>query len=866
MQLEMAAHIEQAAERFVARGMSEREAMRAAHREFGNVAAIQEEARDSRGGRAIAEFATDVRYALRFFRRTPLTSATIVFTLMLGIGLNAAVYSFVQGYLYNPPPGVPDNPSLVSLVGSERYRGFLQQRSFSYPELMDYSSLPVFASVAGWASSTAALNFGAQAEDVVASAVLYVTPNYFSTLGLSLSAGAGFVQSKFDDRQDAELTVILPHALALSQYGSPANAIGQKLRLNDVIVTVVGVAPRRFFGIEPTSGRRVLFMPMSALPIVEGVTASVFASPDSTIFRAVASVNADATPDQVQALVQSVATRTIAAQTPDSLRSKGTTVAPRLRGLIDVTIGQKQAMGVSAIFGTLDVLILLVCITTVSSLLVGSAVTRRHEIGVRLTLGASRWRIVRQLVTETSILALIGAAGGLAIYHFLTRLAFVARMPIDVRPSWDAVIFAAVFAVAIATLCGLSPALHATRRGLSDVLKDSSMGATSRTRLQRTFVVAQVAFAQPLLVVLGVNIASLLKESKLEADATLANNVIVVQYDAFASQNLVQRDVVIPAIKERLARVPGVAGVITRPNVIGYKTVRAIQSNGALAPSTPSKVRTNYVTKEYLDFLGIKLLAGRTFVPTDTSARVQPLLVRSDFAQKVFGGENPIGRRVCARNCTGEHDTLEIVGVVGAGWLALREREDELQALMPAADFWSGGLLVRTKANAKAIVPAIRSISRQEAPTLPINSINTIAELEAKDRERFVQLSSSTAGAGALTLFLACVGLYAVVALAVGQRKREIGIRIALGAHPTEVVSLFFRNGFRLSVLGLLLGLPLSAAGLKIVAAQSGKVDGDPVLISAAIALIVLFVACIATWLPARGAARVDPLTALRAE
>ncbi|MEO7359411.1 MAG: ABC transporter permease, partial [Gemmatimonadaceae bacterium] len=693
MQLEMAAHLEQAAARFVAGGMPERDAVHAARREFGAISVIQEQARDSRGGRIVNEITTDIRYALRYFARTPLTSLTIVFTLMLGIGVNAAAYSFAQGYLYNPPPGVTTNASLVLLQGTERESGRLQTRSFSYAELREYAAQPVFSAVAGWTSSRVVLDFGDGAESAVATSALYVTPNYFSALNLRLAAGAGFVQTKFDENSDAEMTTVINYAFALSQFGTVASAIGQKLHVNDAIVTVAGVAPPRFMGAEPNTGKRLLFMPISALGTVEHLGSSVFTSPDSALFRAVAQVKPGVRLRAVTPIVANVAARHVAAKQPDKALRTGTTTAPRLRGMNDVTTSTQQTIVVTALFGALDVVILLVCITTVSSLLIGAAVSRRHEIGVRLALGASRWRIVRQLITETAILAWLGAAGGLALCYALTRAAFATRLPIDVVPTWHAALFTATFAVAIALLCGLSPALHATRQGLSDVLKNSSLGATSRSRLQETFVIAQIAFAQPLLVILGMTVVSLYAQVRRPNDVNLADNLIVAQFDP---RNSARNDGALDALARRLAAVSGISAVVSRPEMVSLYKARVIEPTGALSTEKPLAIRANYVSTGYMEQFGIKLLAGRTFISSDTwqSVRplvvrtdrggtsilpdavqgVRPLIVRADFAKKAFGGGNPIGRRLCVFSCTQKSDTLEIVGVVAANWQGLKDR------------------------------------------------------------------------------------------------------------------------------------------------------------------------------------------------
>lgn len=362
------------------------------------------------------------------------------------------------------------------------------------------------------------------------------------------------------------------------------------------------------------------------------------------------------------------------------------------------------------------------------------------------------------------------------------------------------------------------------------------------------------------------NIVSLYKQTGSPTDTILSDKLIVAQFNRYAGRDYAQNDVAIAAISRRLSGVPGVSGVILRPNSVSMYTARPIESTGFNSSSKSFALSVNSVSTEYPELLGINVVAGHTFISADTMDNVQRLLVRADFASRVFGGGNPIGRHVSIDAYSRKPDTMEVIGVVAMNTPGLGDDERKVQAFTLRTASESLSLLIRTNINAGVLIPTIRAIARAEAPKLPIVSVKTIAELDAKEQETLVQLSSATAGAGFLTLLLGCIGLYAVVALAVGQRRREIGIRIALGASPSEVITLFFKGGLRLSVIGLAIGLLLSAVVIRLLSGPMRGIDANPVMVATAIATIVLLVASVATWLPARKAAVVDPLSALRAE
>ncbi|MEP6834933.1 MAG: FtsX-like permease family protein [Gemmatimonas sp.] len=867
MHEEMTAHIEQAAARFVARGMSERDALHAARKEFGNVALIQERSRDSRGGRWVDNLRADVRYALRHFARTPLTTITILFAMLLGVGGNAALYSVMQPLLFRTPPGVPNDPSLVMIRGTEGPSGRIY-RELSYPELLDFAAQSVFAAVAGFRAADVAVDLGSGAEDILSVRTNYVTPNFFNVLGAKLAAGPGFMETRYDAHELAELTVVVDYKFAVKQFGTPAAAIGKTARVNGVLVTIVGVAPKRLVTM-PHGADRNFWIPVSALPAIEHTSANIFASDDSSAFRSIARLAEGQTVVSAMPVVRNLAARHFAARAPvqtgASKVQKADADVIRLRGNLEVGSDPSETLWGAAAVVALDLLILLVCTTTVSSLLVGAAVTRRHEIGIRLALGASRVRIVRQLLTETLVLALAGAIGGLLLFTVIRRL-LEARMEVEVASPWSTVGFTAAVALFTALLSGLSPALHATRQGLAQVLKNSSAGATSRSRLQRVFVIAQIALAQPLLVSLVMFMIFVSGEFRTAQGKVDAERLLVVRFDAWSARGKTGGLERIPAIIRRLESTAGVRAVIPQSANSFPRTYIELASANVGGAASPSGTRVQVMPAEipsgYFRAMDVEVLSGREFIVADSASPFTPIIVSSRFVHDVLEDGPAIGRRFY-RRIGPWMDTLQIVGVVAAehGRDNLEQMFMRLRTMRrPEA------LLIRTIVPAASVIPTVRNIVRNEAPMLPVVTLETVAQQNRNSRSDFFQISMASAAGGLTTLLLGCVGLYAVVALAVGQRKREIGIRVALGAQQSQVLELFFLNGLKLSLIGLFIGLPLSATSLHLLATQVGMPRSNMMFVTAIVALMVIGVASIATWLPARKAANVDPLVALRAE
>ena len=896
MRDEMQLHLDRQTDLLVARGMSQADARVAARREFGNVGIHQEDARDARGVRWVDSIAADVRFAFRFFARKPLSSATIVLVLALGIAGYAAVFGLLESAVMRPPPGVPANVPLVLLRGMVRQK---EQPSwsplrFSYPELRDMSALrTIFSSVTGWTESDVVADMPGTL-DHATMGVHFVTDGYFAIVGLPPAQGSVLPATVPGAPAESQLVAVISDAMWEDAFGRK-DVMNRTLMVNGVGVRIVGVAAPKFNGVLPSSDRRLLmWLPLATRPAILAAssgsratrsTAAALSSVDSSLFQAVGRLQPGVSPEQATAAIRVVATHAISQMTPPRAVGPNAAKPPvlvydatvaRLRGWL---VGGSNAIGmpadgpVAAVFamlGTVATLLLLVVCTNVAALVVSAAVGRRQEIAVRLSLGASRARVIRQLLTESIVLATFGGALGLAAYWGV--IVALSRVPeaADFRPDLGTVAFTMCVALGTGILCGLAPALHATRGGVATALKDTQMGATRRSRLQHAFVVAQVMFTQPLLLVVGMVIGTLLIESTKPLPNGIPDHVLRLSIDLLPAPGaLEQKLAAMDRLVLKIGQTPGVVSVLPEPLWIGNATiaVRAEDRGSVAGAADPVTSQMKVVTSGYFDLMGVPLVRGRDVaLSSDTSAT---MIIGSDLARQVFGDADPIGRRL---NQVSPPQTVQrdfvVSGVYDSRYF---DRGNSALVYRAVTKLQAGSYLIRTAMPASDLAVTIRRMAREELPSAPIAPLETLAQIKTADTRKWRAIQAGVAACGALILLLSSIGLYGAVALGVGQRRREIGVRMALGARAGQVVALFYGGGVRLGIIGLMLGLPISLAATYFLQSRgtpTGDVDTSPslVLVGGVIAGVVLVVASVATLIPATRAARVNPVTALRSE
>jgi predicted permease len=875
MRDEMAQHLEQSTQRLMRRGLSEAEARDVARREFGNVAVLQEEARDARGSRWLESFMADIRFALRHFSRTPVTAITLVLVLALGIGVNSLIFSVLQSFIMRAPPGVHADESLVRVRGTRvlRAKGVRVSRHFSGPELNAIvAHRDVFASVASWASASLMLSVG----DSVGPRALrghFVSRNYFSTLGVRPVIGPG-LPSVSPDAPGSELVVVLAHQV-WERFGADSSIFGRTVRVNGVEVRVVGVAPRNFQG--PFGGPDAgvsLWLPLDARAQIVRGSPFALVSRDSAVLEAVARLTPSATREQATSVARVVATQTAPERREQIGRNRVeySTEVVKLSGAGDLDIASLLGFTL-AVIGAL--LILLITCTNVSALLVGAGVARQREIAIRLSLGASRHRIVRQLITESTLIAAAGGSLGLATYWSIFKWMSWEYGAQPIYPDLMTVGFTAFVALGTGIVFGMSPALHATRLDVSNALKNAGgSGSTSRTRLQRAFIVAQICLTQPLLIglVMAFGIARTEFDS-FRMDDPLAGRLIQIHFnaggDAHSSQ-LNAKQQRIRDVMDRVAQLPGVERVSPQASDFAFADFRVPVSDRGSGRRADELVRAqlNYGPPGYLAFRAIPVIRGRDLAASDTLGSEWPVVIGNDLARTFWGVGDPIGRRLeVPPGVGGPGFTAVVVGVFDTTNAVTRGGARMYSA--HGQFWWKNMYLIRTSGPGSPLIPSVRQLLLAALPDIQIYDLRTLEQIGREDRRDIVMVSSMASGGGMLALLLASIGLYGVVALSVRQRNREIGIRVALGARPRQVIAMFFASGLRLSLLGIVLGLPLSVVAMQLIVSRVAVRYLDTAwLVSGGvvIALLVVVVASLATWIPARRAASVDPLIAIRVE
>ena len=833
----------------------------------------------------------DLRFALRYFRRTPITTTTMILVLAIGIGVNSALFVVLSSIVARPVPGISHDKSLVRIRTLQRFREAdlsLSVRAASYPEFQDYAArTDVFAATVGSVPTTVVIDQAGATRGPTAVGIEFVTPTYFQTLGIQLVAGPGLPMTDAGE-SNGDPVAVISNSLWLGRFGGTNDVIGKKLRLNGVSVTVVGVAAPEYGGINSET---IVWAPLALRPILVHRSANALASRDSSLLLALfARLQPGAGIERASTVAQTIAQRSTAQISARQRPFLGTAdVVPILT--TNASPGREDGWYAAVAVAVIPLLVLIITCLNVSALLVGASINRAGEIAVRLSLGASRARIVRQLLTENVLLAGCGGGLGLVFLKMLTSVLTVQINSTDLHVGLGATTFTLAFAIGTALLFGLSPALHATRASVADAMKGSGTHATTpRSRLQRGFVIAQVALTQPLLVALALPFGNLFQHIDAAADPGVRDRVIAirVEWDNGRGVDSTQTDVL--ALEQRLRGLPGVVSVARTSNGYSLDWVAvhpADRSGGSAGGDTRLVARIEKVGPGYFNLMGIPLLRGRDFKPREVGDFGDlSVIIGSDLARTLWGVADPIGRRLQSWGGPEEwvggdpdvmsdmrprtpHDTtkpstLTVVGVVDAAKTGKSNDLRQIRLFTQSAS--TGNILVRTQSGGTAAIPMIRQIMTREFPALSAYEVETLSQHDANLRHELMKESAFASGAGLLILLLASVGLYGVVACAVAQRTREIGVRVALGATPSNVVTMFVRRGAVLGVIGMSIGLLLSVATIRVLMAIDEFPQIDSVPVSAGIAFIVVAVSLLATWLPARRAAGVDPLLALRAE
>jgi putative ABC transport system permease protein len=816
---------------------------------FGNIAMVEEDTRAVWGRLWLEQLVQDARFALRTLRRQPGFAAVAITVLATVIGLNTSVFTLTAGLLVRPWAGVTD-PSRIVLMYPADSRGNTGGFSLAeYRFLADHTR-----SLAGAAAMRAeSVQLGSEGALGTSSAFL-VSGNFFDVLGIVLAHGRGFRPD--EDRPG------MPQAVAVlgfdfweSRFGGDLSVIGRSLQVNDAAFTIVGIAPRAFVG--PNPGRANLFLPVAAVSLLhpnDPSIPSLLYKPDNCCSEVVGRLAPGITREQARAELETLSRsfRTAAAIDVRSILVTGTEFLARP--------GRKnQLLAIVAFVSLALLLVWLLACANIGNLFIARAAARAREISVRLALGASRARVVRQLLTEGFVLSLAATGLGVGIAYVLPTLIlrFVADAgspPFSVAP--DAVVlgFAILLAAASSIAFGLAPALHATRARVSIASTAREGLGRSAVRLRSVLLAVQVAVSVILLVSAGLLVRGVQRAGSFDPgfavnDVSVVSVELPAAYDETRSKTLLAD--LTAALKELPATTFGLAG---REPFARTRGIAFVRLPGATTEATPTPYLK--VSPGYFDVLGIRIVAGRTFGSTDTTGSV---LINESMARRYWPNESPIGKTVVIQGDR-QSPSREIVGVVRDAYtLGLNGIEPLLYQPL-TDDRGVPKVLVRTSRAAEVSGIVTRLDPRVRVQTTALSSILNS------------QLESSRFGArlvgvlGAFALALATVGMFGVFAYAVRQRTREIGIRIALGAQPGAVVRLILAGQSRALLVGLSVGLLGAVAASAILRSYLyGLSPADPVTYLV-VAAVLTFAAFVAGYVPARRATTIDAAIALRSE
>jgi putative ABC transport system permease protein len=813
--------------------------------------------------RRVEMITQDLRYGWRHMLGRPGMTAAAVLTLGLGIGANVTMYSWIDGRIREPLTGVDHGERIVALNVTSSSR---QDISTSYPDFVDYRAQRPATVDDLIAYTLAPMNLRTDADPVRVFGEL-VSGNYFATLGVRPVLGRTFFPDE-DTTPNRDAVVVLSHSCWQRRFGGDPSIVGRTLTLNGRAFTVIGVAPRGFHGVEPYLNID-MWVPMMMQPAVGGsdrlgargnhwLDVMVRLKPGVTVARA---------ESDLQVIAQGIA-RAYPQQSFDGIKLYELWRAPSMGGSSITAV-----MGVQlAVAGV----VLLIACANVANLLLASAATRQRETAVRLTLGASRGRLVQQMLTESTLLAALGGIAGVAFAYWTKDLVRVfippAPLPIELNPSLNGVVllFALGITAATAIIFGLMPALQGSAWSIVGALKESAGSVTASprsARLRKVLVAAQVALSLVLLISSALFIRTLVAAQTVDPGFTARDGLLATIDLVPAGYDEARGRAFYRLLLARVRELPGVqaATLMQRmPLGFGGNSSFIVSVDGySPAPKEEMLVYYSRVAPHYLRTLGIHLVAGRDFDDRDTADVTPVAIVNETMVRRYFEGRNPIGGRVKIGP-----KTVAIVGVARDGKYGSITESPRPFMYVPLDQWYRSDVVLAARSTSPpgALLPTLQAAVRSLDANIPLFDVRTIAE--QLEIAVFVQrmIGSMLGAFGALALLLATVGLYAVIAAIAAQRTPEIGMRMALGAGARDIVRLILGQAVGMIGAGVIAGLLLAAGATQLFKSLLVGVAATDAVSFAGTTALLLLVGLAASYLPARRAAAIDPLAALRNE
>ena len=798
-------------------------------------------------------------------RRSPGFSILALLCLILGIGSNAAVFSWIEGILIRPYPLVPHQDRMFALAGTTR--GVPGHTGLSYPDFVDFEkNSTLFESFVIDKITGTSLSVGDRSE--IAS-VGIVTANYFDALGVRPILGRGF-RPEEETGRNAHPVVVISYRTWRDRYKSDPEIIGKTQYLNGIQHTIIGVAPEKFHG--TFIGYSFSFWVPVSMQETFDSTGYKLENRGARWIEGYAFLNPGVTRQQAQSQLSSIAQR-LENDYPETNRGYQLQLMPLWKTPFN---GAGNMSPTLAITMAVVFLVLLIACANVSNLLLARSSLRRHEMTMRLALGAGRRRLVKQLVTEGLLLSLIAAAGGIAVAYWCRNalvLAFptpAAGIVIDYpgQIDWRVLVVSAGICIASTLLFALMPAIHASHVDLSSALKTEAGGVlsgSSRSRLRSALVLVQVSLSFLLLAGTGLLLQSLNKIRN--ASPGFSTDVVVSGVDLFsAGYNLERARIFYRQLLDRVRTLPGVeSAALTRVYPFSYTDFSSapIEVDGYQTPPNERATVEYYeVTEAYFATLGIPIVSGRGFVRTDDENAPPVAIINETMAAKYWPGKHPIGERLKVKD-----RWLEIIGIAKNANYHTKTETPTPFFYVPLRQNFVGvrnSFLIRTRETPGAIMDTLAREVHALDPTLAPGVAYRLQE--QVDRMSYGQRLAVTLVAlfGGMALFLAAIGLYAVMSYTVSQGTRELGLRMALGAGTGDLMRLVASRGLRLTALGIVIGVIAAFVLTRLMGDLLYKVNPrDPVAFGLAV-VVIIFVSLAACFLPAWRATRVDPVQALR--
>jgi predicted permease len=806
----------------------------------------------------------DLHYGFRQLLKRPGFTFLAIVSMALGIGANTAIFSLVDTVVFRPLP-VRNASELQELYGTlHNGADYTIQSYLNYKDYRDRNQ--VFSGLVAFRIAVASLSHNGNNERVWGT---MASANYFDVLGVPPLLGRGFLPEE-DQTPKSHPVVVLSYGCWQKRFASDPAIVGRSVLVNNVPFTVVGVAPKGFIGTDVAYSPE-FWTPMMMGPVIEPGSNWLENRASDNSF-VVGRLKPGITKAQAQASLRAL-TFEMGKEHPEENAGRGIELIPPGLFIPDIRNG---VFAFTAVLGAVGFLVLLLACVNLANLLLARATERRKEIAIRLAVGASRRRLIRQLMTESVMLSLAGGIFGVLVAAAINRVVQRVDFPIDIalvfdlRIDWRVLSFTLGLSVLTGMLFSLIPALQSSKPELVPALKDeTSMAGFRRSRLRNTLVVAQITLSLVLLISAGLIVRSLQEAQRMrpgfnpENAVAFSFDVGLQGYDETKGRALQKQAL------ERIRAIPGIEAAALVDNIplsLNYNS-STIYVEGQ--PPTPASqlplAIPSSVSPDYFRTMGISL-RGRGFTDQEEKLEHRVAIVNETFAKKFFPGQNPVGKRF---NFSGADKPFwEVIGVCGDGKYNSLGEEPKAAVFRPQLRDYNTAvsMVARTKGDPKTVLGAMQREMRNLDPTLPLYGMKTLKE-HMKIPLFPAKIAAGALGSfGVLALVLAAVGIYGVMSYVVAGRTREIGLRMALGAQTGNVRSLILRQGMTLALIGSVIGLAIAFVATRLLKSVLYGVDAMDPTTFIGVTFLLATVALLACWIPARRASRVDPMVALRAE